>query len=232
MRNLILMAVVLAFTVPLAYAQSSDDYNKVEVYGGYSHSRTDTGIENTFPVLGDDLKGREGFNGFNASVTANLSRYVGLKFDSSGNYRSDALRVNLAFPCQPAPLCLPAIVPADVRARASLYNFLGGVQFKDNSAETRLKPYAHLLVGAARTRVKVDEPLVCAIPEGCPVGSGSSRNILNESDTGFAGAFGGGLDIRVGKRIDVRVIQLDYNPTRLFDNTQHNFRAGAGIVFH
>ena len=221
MRNLILMVVVLAFTAPLAYSQSSD-YNKVEVYGGYSHSRTDTGIENTFPVLGDDLKGREGFNGFNASVTANLSRYVGLKFDFSGNYRSDRLRVNLVFPCQPAPLCLPAIVPADVRARASLYDFLGGVQFKDNSAETRLKPYAHLLVGAARTRVKVDVPLVCF--EGC------AR--LNESDTGFAGAFGGGLDIRVGQRIDVRVIQLDYNPTRLFDNTQHNFRVGAGIVFH
>lgn len=232
MRNLILMVVVLPFTAPLAYSQSSDDYNKVEVYGGYSHSRTDTGIENTLPVLGNDLKGREGFNGFNASVTANLSRYVGLKFDFSGNYRSDRLRVNLVFPCQPAPLCLPAIVPADVRARASVYNFLGGVQFKDNSAETRLKPFAHLLVGAARTRVKVDEPLVCAIPEGCPVGSGSSRNILNEFDTGFAGAFGGGLDIRMGQRIDVRVIQLDYNPTRLFDNTQHNVRVGAGIVFH
>lgn len=222
MQNLILMVVVLAFTAPLAYSQSSDDYNKVEVYGGYSHSRTDTGIENTFPVLGDDLKVREGFNGFNASVTANLSRYVGLKFDFSGNYRSDTLRVNLAFPCQPAPLCFPAIVRADVRARASLYNFLGGVQFKDNSAETRLKPYAHLLVGAARTRVKVDVPLVCF--EGCPG--------LNESDSGFAGAFGGGLDIRVGRRIDLRVIQLDYNPTRLFGNTQHNFRVGAGIVFH
>jgi hypothetical protein len=222
----------MVFTAPLAHSQSSDDYHKVEVHGGYSHSWTDTGIENTFPVLGDGLKGRKGFNGFNASVTANLSRHLGVKFDFSGNYRSDTLRVNLAVPCQPAPLCLPAIVAADVRAKASIYNFLGGVQFKDNSAETRLKPYAHLLVGAARVRVKVDEPLVCAIPEGCSDGSGSSRNILNESDTGFAGAFGGGLDVRVGQRIDVRVIQLDYNPTRLFDNTQHNFRVGAGIVFH
>ena len=69
MRNLILMVVVLAFTAPLAYSQSSDDYNKVEVYGGYSHSKANTGIKNTFPVLGDDLKGREGLNGFNASAS-------------------------------------------------------------------------------------------------------------------------------------------------------------------
>jgi hypothetical protein len=52
------------------------------------------------------------------------------------------------------------------------------------------------------------------------------------TETGFAGAFGGGLDIRASDRVDVRVIQFDYNPTRLFDSTQHNFRIGVGIVIH
>lgn len=70
-------------------------------------------------------------------------------------------------------------------------------------------------------------------------------------DAGFAAAFGGGLDVRLNDRIDIRVIQIDYNPMR-FDfsdfgaigvpgtptplgdpkRTLHNFRIGIGIVFH
>jgi hypothetical protein len=29
-----------------------------------------------------------------------------------------------------------------------------------------------------------------------------------------------------------RLLQFDYNPTRVFDGTQHNLRVGAGIVIH
>ncbi len=69
-------------------------------------------------------------------------------------------------------------------------------------------------------------------------------------DSGFAAAIGGGLDIHLSKRVDVRAIQVDYNPMR-FDftdfgavgipgtptplgepkRTLHNFRIGIGIVF-
>jgi hypothetical protein len=55
---------------------------------------------------------------------------------------------------------------------------------------------------------------------------------FEESETGFAGAFGGGLDIRASERIDIRAFQFDYNPTRLDGSTQHNFRVGVGIVIH
>ena len=52
------------------------------------------------------------------------------------------------------------------------------------------------------------------------------------SDTGFAMAFGGGLDVYVvGKRIAFRAIQFDYVPTRLFNTRQHNIRLGLGVVF-
>ena len=60
---------------------------------------------------------------------------------------------------------------------------------------------------------------------------------------------GGGLDIRAGKRIDVRVIEVDYNPVFAGDRTAksiagpftsikftgrtaHNFTVGVGIVIH
>ena len=69
----------------------------------------------------------------------------------------------------------------------------------------------------------------------------ASSSTFNSSESStstlFAAAIGGGLDIRAGRRVDIRVIQFDYNPTRgTFQSGQsnilHDFRIGAGIVFH
>jgi hypothetical protein len=49
--------------------------------------------------------------------------------------------------------------------------------------------------------------------------------------TSFAMALGGGLDLRAGKRIAVRLIQVDYTPTFFGSGRQDNFRISAGIVF-
>jgi hypothetical protein len=54
---------------------------------------------------------------------------------------------------------------------------------------------------------------------------------FEDSETGFAGAFGGGVDFRINDRVDFRAIQFDYAPTRLGGETQHNFRIGVGVVF-
>ncbi len=211
MRKLMLFAILIVATASMAFAQSSD-YNKVEVYGGYSHNRVDTGLDDGDTELSDLVDEREGFNGFNASITGNFTRYVGVKGDFSFH------RKDKTFP----------IGVASVDIESSVYNFLGGVQIKDNSKETRFKPFVHALIGAARVRNRADfSNNVCAavFPSPCPVD-------FAETETALAGVFGGGLDIRAGKRIDIRVIQFDYNPTTAFDSTQHNFRIGAGIVFH
>ena len=197
----------------LAAAQS-DDYRKFEFFGGYSHNRIDTGIGDDDPSLQDIVNEREGFNGFNTSITGNVSRYVGLKFDFAGHYKSRTL-----------PL---GNIPDAVDLNSRVYNFLGGVQLKNNSTEATFKPFAHALAGAAhaRNRVEISNAGCIAIfPSPCP-------ESFTESETGFAAAFGGGLDIRASDRIDIRVFQIDYNPTRLFDSTQHNFRIGVGIVIH
>ena len=207
-----LFAILIVATASMAFAQSTDDYNKVEGYVGYSHNRVDTGLDDGNTELSDVINEREGFNGVNASITGNVTRYFGLKGDFSGHYKSET------FP----------VLGASVDVDSSIYNFLGGVQIKDNSKETRFKPFAHALIGAARVRNRADfSSGVCAavFPSPCPVD-------FTETETAFAGAFGGGLDIRAGKRLDIRVIQFDYNPTTAFDSTQHNFRIGAGIVFH
>ena len=211
MGKLPFLAILVVACASMALAQSTD-YNKIEFYGGYSHNRIDTGIGDSDPSLRDVINEREGFNGFNTSVTANVTRYVGLKFDLAGHFKEKSF---------------PFLGTARVDIESSVFNVLGGVQLKDNSTETRFKPFAQALVGVARARNKLDfTDVACAqvFPSPC--------TDFTETDTGLAGAFGGGLDIRAGKRFDIRVVQIDYNPTRVFDGTQHNFRIGAGIVIH
>ena len=213
MLKTMLMGVIIVASASIAAAQS--DYKRFEFFGGYSHNRVDTGIGDDDPDLRDIIDEREGFNGFNTSITGNLTRYFGVKFDFSGHFKSRSF-----------PIGNVSTATFDVNSR--LYNFLGGVQIKDNSSETTFKPFAHALVGAAHARNRVNfSPDVCiaVVPSPCPVD-------FTDKETGFAGAFGGGLDIRANDRVDIRVIQVDYNPTRLFDSTQHNFRIGVGIVLH
>jgi hypothetical protein len=197
----------------MAAAQS--DYKKFEFFGGYSHNRVDTGVGDEEPALADIINEREGFNGFEVSATGNLSRYFGIKGDFSGHFKS-----------QSSPIVGIPGATADIDSR--LFNFLGGVQLKDNSTEGTFKPFAHALAGVAHARNSVEFNGVACAP-AVVLGLCSPAT---ESETGFAAAFGGGLDIRANDRISIRAIQVDYNPTRLFDSTQHNFRIGVGIVIH
>lgn len=144
------------------------------------------------------------FHGFDTSVTGNFSKYAGIKFNVSGHYKK--------------------FDEGGFRANLSLYNILAGIQIKNNSKERRVKPFAHLMAGIARGRFVVNvPPPLCVPPNPCRV---------TESDTGFSMAAGGGIDIKASKRVDIRLIQADYNPNRLGGTWQNNFRVGIGIVIH
>lgn len=212
MFKTILIGTIILACASIAAAQS--DYKKFEFFGGFSHNRVDTGIGDEEPALGDIINEREGFNGFEVSATGNFTRYLGLKGDFSGHFK------NKKFP-------IPGLPGSNVEVDSRVFNFLGGVQLKDNSNEGTFKPFAHALAGVAHARNSVDfndVACIAIVPSPC--------SPFTESETGFAAAFGGGLDIRASDRISIRAIQVDYNPTRLFDSTQHNFRIGVGIVFH
>src|SRR6185369_16593683 len=137
MVKLLFLGILVAACASLSFAQSTDDYKKWEFYSGYSHNRIDTGSGRS--VITD----REGFNGFDTAVTGNITRYVGLKVDFAGHFKSQSF-----------PLSPPS--SAQVNIDSSLYNVLGGVQIKDNSTETRFKPFAQALVGVAHGRNKVE----------------------------------------------------------------------------
>ncbi|HEX8559986.1 MAG TPA: outer membrane beta-barrel protein [Pyrinomonadaceae bacterium] len=198
MRKLFMAALLIASTAPFAFAQTGDDYNKYDVGVLYSNNRQDVGVEDPNQNFLDE---REGFHGFEAFVKGNVSRYVGLKGSYSFNRKS--------FDINGGTAATTFDVDADI------HQFLGGVEFKDNARETKVKPFAHLLAGAAHMRADVENATVS----------------FNESETGFAAAIGGGVDFRLSDRVDLRAIQFDYNPVRADGQTAHNFRVGIGFIF-
>lgn len=219
MNKLFLAFCLTLMTSIFAFAQSSSDYKKGEFYVGYSNQQVDTGANsNTGNGARDFFNDRIGFHGFEVSGVANISRYVGLKGDFSGAYRS----VNFNFPTGTGTTANTVAL----RTNNSLYNVLGGVQFKDNSSDARVKPFAHVLAGVGHTRTKVTN-IACSnsAVTNCSSLAGDF------SDTGLAGAFGGGLDVKLSNKVDLRAIQVDYNPIRFNGQTDHNARFGIGLVF-
>jgi hypothetical protein len=96
--------------------------------------------------------------------------------------------------------------------------FLFGPQYSFRKIP-RIRPFAHALFGAARLQVRSD-------------------GMADITDTGFAFAVGGGVDLKtpLGGKIAVRLFQGDFVRTRLdFTGTgnrdsSNNFRISTGIV--
>ena len=189
MRKLVLATMIIACATSFALAQN--DYNKHDVYIGFSHARVD---------FDADL---EGFNGFEIAANRNLSRYIGLKGDYTFHFKNTNI--------------------SGTEIDAKTHTLVGGVQFKDNSKEKKFKPFAHLMVGFTRASADVN-PVFCVQQVGVPCP-------FSDSEIGFAGVFGGGLDFRINDRVDLRAIQVDFHPTRLGGESQANFRVGVGVVF-
>jgi len=95
-------------------------------------------------------------------------------------------------------------------ASVNIHSFLGGPRITKRLGKT--SPFAHALFGAARAE--------------------ASAFGVGVSETKFAMALGGGVDLEVTKRTSVRLVQADYVMTRFADQTQNNIRLSFGIVLH
>ncbi len=96
MRKPVILSFLVLALAPLCMAQGSDDFNKVEIFGGYSLARTRTTVDSasftsssgtetftslcssaTAGMIGTNFQrffcDRRNFNGFDASVSYNLS---------------------------------------------------------------------------------------------------------------------------------------------------------------
>jgi hypothetical protein len=211
MKKLIFAAVLTALTGLAVFAQSSSDYKKGEFYVGYSNGQVDTGVD-TGNSVNSFFNDRLNFNGVEVAGVYNMSRYFGVKGDFSATYNNK----DFAFTTTNGNVAFDT--------KSSLYNVLGGVQIKDNSKDTRFKPFAHALAGIGHGRTKVSN-VSCSGTVDCTGFAGT------DSDTGFAAVLGGGIDIKLSNKIDLRAIQVDYNPIRFNGSVQNNLRLGVGLVF-
>jgi opacity protein-like surface antigen len=220
MKKLILsgLMTLVCASIGLAQTTNTSDYKKSEFFVGYSNNQVDTGIDTEDGDEFDEFfNERESFHGVNVTGTYNVSRYVGITGDVSATYNNK--RFSASIPTGPT-----TSDDVSFKTSNSLYNFLGGVQVKDNASTGRLKPFGYALVGAGHARTKFSDVI-------CPTGADCSVIQDSFSETGIAGAFGGGLDIKINDKIDFRAIKVDYNPIKFDSGITHNVRFGIGLVF-
>jgi len=103
-----------------------------------------------------------------------------------------------------------------IRADTTTLNFFGGVRLA--SAQEGMAVFAEALLGATNRKTVLGTTTL--------------------SNTDFALAFGGGVDIHASRNFSVRVLRLDYIPVRGGDDSHgigrrwsQNFRAQVGIVY-
>lgn len=97
--------------------------------------------------------------------------------------------------------------------RIRSHSFLFGPRFSVRKGK-RFTPFAHALFGVATLKTETDE----------------FGPLLSFSDSSFGMAIGGGLDVKLTKRLAVRAFQLEYLHTRFFDESQHKGRLSFGLV--
>lgn len=229
MKRLLTLAAFLLVLAPAASAQ--DSYKKWEFFGGYSALGFDTLAGDTdIAAVNDVLSGRNTLRGFELSITRNFHKYWGVKGDYSLHLRED----NFSRPAGSGTV------------DSTVQNFLGGIQLKDNATEARFKPFAHALFGVANQKVDVDSPDLSTL---------FGITDFHANETSFAMAFGGGIDIRLNNKIDIRAVQVDWNiinrgdqelgillvptphqpagtPFIIPGRRQDNIRLSIGIVIH
>jgi opacity protein-like surface antigen len=208
---------VLFVALGAVAVSAQKDYHKMEVFGGYTYANYDNVLE----VIDNDIDPTISLRGFNAQFTYNVHKYVGVKFDYSLTAQRETF----------------ADQNASLEVKYKNNQFFGGVQFKNNKTDgPRWKPFGHIMAGIANQKFNARGTVVTGTP---PVVA-----TLNDSPgtNNFAMIFGAGLDVRVHKNIDLRLVQIDYNPVffggqnigtfHLDSVTQNNLRMSFGIVFH
>src|SRR6185369_11840732 len=211
MRRLWIFLIVLLMGTSSALAQSAGDYHRWEVAGTFVYAKQEpnsgeqfvtegTDHFNFFPctaegeeTLGHNLQQifcvRRGFKGGNGSVTFNVRKYVGLTGDFTYLYKNDTTVDDVGEHVDTNKL------------RDRTWEVLGGVQIKNNSKTQRFKPSFHVLAGFAHQTSK-----------DVQTSTGPFNFTLNDSVTSFAMKIGAAADIRMTRRIDLRVFEINYNP--------------------
>jgi opacity protein-like surface antigen len=106
------------------------------------------------------------------------------------------------------------------RRHTDVFYFLGGPTVKLNRTG-KAQPFGRVMAGVAHTQFEVSREF--------DSGPGTTTSSFDVGSTDFAASVGGGVDIRMGERVKLRVIQLDWAPVFLRDRTI-NVLGTSGVI--
>jgi opacity protein-like surface antigen len=191
---------------PAVFAQNRhDDYSYYEFYVGYAHERAYNNADRF------DRNGTATFNGSRVDLRSERTGYNGFEAEFNQNVTRHIGIVTQFTGTYDKTGYLDTRSGRTFRASVQRYDLLAGPRF--NWRTKGVTPFAEALFGISHLRANFDDTL----------------NPRVKSDTAFAMAFGGGVDVHASDHIDFRVIQLDYVPTFFNGKRQDNIKASAGI---
>ncbi|HEY6233302.1 MAG TPA: hypothetical protein VIW64_18705 [Pyrinomonadaceae bacterium] len=208
MRKLLPLIAILLVCAPAGFAQT--DYSNWEFFIGYAHERANNGADR-LDVRGravnpngstqrvDFVSERIPYNGVSTELVANVTPHVGLVTNFAATF------ANTDF--------VDALTGRSFHARISRYTLLFGPRYNWRNSSPFI-PYAHALFGVTRYQAKFRNNDFT-----CP----------DTSNTAFAMALGGGLDIRAGNHVDIRAAQVDYLPVFFSHKREDGLRFTAGV---
>jgi opacity protein-like surface antigen len=209
-------------TLVLATALVAQDAPRFTFYGGVAHSlqNPNTGIlsyaeegedfrlapctPDGADILGSNLQrifcDRRDFHGFDTALTYNLNRSWGVRGDFS--YYANKDRTVDTFG-------EGAEQHVDTnRFTERTYLLLGGLEYGHSMMSSRVRPFAHALIGAARQTVTDRQ-----------TSTGPFNFTIRDEVTSFAMKIGGGIDMSITPHVDIRLIEANYVP--IFAGKRH-----------
>jgi opacity protein-like surface antigen len=221
MKHIAFVAMIVLCVASLSMAA---DFPKVEIFGGYSLWRSaDNSLDDAstlegsifeIPDFGDatisNIKTSKLLKkGINASFTYNAASKFGI--EAAFRYNTDQV-INF-------DLDAGEFGTASVALKVKDLAFGVGPKFTFRNSSP-VTPFAHILIGLDKMKFSA-----LASAEG----QSDEADIM--SDTGLGVTLGGGIDIKVSKKIAIRLIQADYYMTRHFEDTQKYIALSFGVVF-
>jgi opacity protein-like surface antigen len=204
MTRIFLLLLIALICAPAAFAQQSRDYSFYEFYVGYAHERANNNA---------DKFDRNGTATINGKTVDFVSENVGLNgFNAEFNQNvTRHIGIVTSFTGTyntTGYFDVKSGKTFDVRVQR--YDLMAGPRY--NWRPGGVVPFVHGLFGISHVHADFGDVF------------GKSR-----SDTAFAMAIGGGLDVHAGDHLDVRAVQVDWVPTFFNGQRQDNLRFGAGI---
>lgn len=199
MARIFLLLLIALLSVPAVFGQTKD-YSYYEFYAGYAYERANNGAD-SFD------RNSATFNGATVDFVSEKRNYNGFEAEFNQNVTRHIGIVTSFSGTYGSSGYFDRRSGRTFDANVQRYDLLFGPRY--NWRPNGLTPFAHALFGFSHVRADFGNQ--------------------TRSDTAFAMAFGGGLDVHAGEHVDVRVVQVDYLPAFFGGGRQDNIRASAGV---